>query len=62
MSDPADDDGKTIWVYVDSRWPVGAKDHLKIFANIEAAERRFAEHDPEGVAFEYPRWIDSRQP
>jgi hypothetical protein len=27
---------------------------LKVFASEEAAERWFAEHDPEGVAFEYP--------
>jgi hypothetical protein len=27
--------------------------HLKVFASEEAAERWFAEHDPEGVAFEY---------
>jgi hypothetical protein len=29
-------------------------DHLKVFASEEAAERWFTEHDPEGVAFEYP--------
>jgi hypothetical protein len=33
---------------------VGDRDHLKVFANKAAAERWFAEHDPEGVAFEYP--------
>ena len=27
---------------------------LKAFATAEAADRWFAEHDPEGVAFEYP--------
>jgi hypothetical protein len=27
-------------------------DHLKIVANEEAAEKWFAENDPEGVAFE----------
>ena len=26
----------------------------KVFASEEAAERWFAENDPEGVAFEYP--------
>jgi hypothetical protein len=30
------------------------KDHLKVFASEEAAEWRFAENDPEGVAFKYP--------
>jgi hypothetical protein len=28
-------------------------DHLKVFANIDAAETWSEEHDPEGVAFEY---------
>ena len=28
-------------------------DHLKVFANADAAEAWFAENDPEGVAFEY---------
>jgi hypothetical protein len=28
-------------------------DHLKVFANADAAEVWFAENDPEGVAFEY---------
>jgi hypothetical protein len=32
---------------------VGDKDHLKVFANEDAMETWFAEHDPEGVAFEY---------
>jgi len=43
----------TVWIYVDTSKQVGDKDHLKVFANGEAAERWFAEHDPEGVAFEY---------
>jgi hypothetical protein len=33
---------------------VGDVDHLKVFATEEAAERWFAENDPEGVAFVYP--------
>jgi hypothetical protein len=31
----------------------GDVDYVKVFANVEAAERWFEEHDPEGVAFEY---------
>jgi hypothetical protein len=27
---------------------------LKVFASRDAAQRWFTEHDPEGVAFEYP--------
>jgi hypothetical protein len=30
-----------------------AVDHLKVFANADAAETWFEENDPEGVAFEY---------
>jgi hypothetical protein len=32
---------------------VGDSDHLKVFANGDAAETWFKENDPEGVAFEY---------
>jgi hypothetical protein len=32
---------------------VGNPEHIKVFANADAAETRFEEHDPEGVAFEY---------
>jgi hypothetical protein len=42
----------TVWIYVDSRKEVGDKDHLKVFANLDAANRWFEENDPEGVAFE----------
>ena len=44
----------TVWVYVDTSKEIGDVDHLKVFANEDAAERWFAEYDPEGVAFEYP--------
>src|SRR3984893_10472801 len=43
----------TVWIYVDASKEVGDPDHLKVFANIDAAETWFEEHDPEGVAFEY---------
>jgi hypothetical protein len=42
----------TIWIYVDTRKEVGDADHLKLFANPDAAETWFEENDPEGVAFE----------
>ena len=32
---------------------VGDPDHLKVFANADAAATWFEENDPEGVAFEY---------
>jgi hypothetical protein len=41
------------WIYVDTSKQVGDRDHLKVFANADAAETWFAENDPEGVAFEY---------
>ena len=40
--------------HVDTSKQVGDVDHLKVFPNEEAAEKWFAENDPEGVAFEYP--------
>jgi hypothetical protein len=45
---------KTVFVYINAAKEVGDVDHLKVFANEEAAENWFAENDPEGVAFEYP--------
>jgi hypothetical protein len=44
----------TVWIYINTAKEVGDEDHLKVFATEEAAERWFAENDPEGVAFEYP--------
>ena len=44
---------KTVWVYINTAKEVGDVDHLKVFANAEAAEKWFEENDPEGVAFEY---------
>ena len=43
----------TVLIYVDTRKQVGDRDHLKVFANADAAEAWFAENDPEGAAFEY---------
>ncbi|MBR1206633.1 MULTISPECIES: hypothetical protein [unclassified Bradyrhizobium] len=44
---------KTVWIYVNTSAEVGDVDHLKVFASEEAADRWFAKHDPEGVAFLY---------
>jgi hypothetical protein len=38
----------TVWIYVDTSWQVGDKDHLKVFANEDVAEAWFHENDPEG--------------
>jgi hypothetical protein len=43
-----------VWIYVDTSKDVGDPEHLKVFADEDAANDWFAENDPEGVAFEYP--------
>ena len=43
----------TVLIYVDPRKQVADPDHIKVFANHDAAEAWFEENDPEGVAFEY---------
>ena len=43
----------TVFVYVNTSKQVGDAEHVKVFANADAAEAGFAENDPEGVAFEY---------
>ena len=45
---------KTVWIYTNTAKEVGDVDHLQVFASKDAAERWFAKHDSEGVAFEYP--------
>jgi hypothetical protein len=42
-----------VFVYVNTNKQVGDADHIKVFANVDAAEKWFEENDPEGVAFEY---------
>jgi len=43
----------TVLIYVDTSKHVGDPNHLKVFANADAAETWFEENDPEGFAFEY---------
>ena len=43
----------TVWIYVDTSKQVGDRDHLKVFATGDAAEKWFEYNDPIGVAFEY---------
>jgi len=43
----------TVFVYVNISKQVGDAEYIKVFANQDAAETRFEENDPEGVAFEY---------
>lgn len=44
---------KTVWIYVDTNHEVGDRDHLKVFADSDAADGWLEKHDPEGVAFRY---------
>jgi len=41
---------KTVLIYVDTSAEVGDAEHLKVFANEDAAEKWFRENDAEGVA------------
>jgi hypothetical protein len=43
----------TVFIDVNTSKEVGDKDHLKVFANEDAAETWLQENDPEAVAFEY---------
>lgn len=43
----------TVWIYFDTGKQVGDRNHLKVFANEDAAETWLQENGPEGVAFEY---------
>jgi hypothetical protein len=43
----------TVWIYVDTNKEVGDRDHLKVFANRDAADEWLKDNDPEGVAFGY---------
>ena len=43
----------TVWIYVNTSKQVGDPEHLKVFANREAAQAWFEGNHPEGVAFEY---------
>jgi hypothetical protein len=43
----------TVLIYVDTSKEVGDVDHLKVFASEDTANAWLAEHDPEGIAFEY---------
>jgi hypothetical protein len=49
----AEEGSMKVWIYVDTNKQVGDIDHLKVFANDEAAEFWFEKYDPGGVAFEY---------
>ena len=43
----------TVFAYVNTIKQVGNKDHIEVFANVDAAEKWFEQNDPGGGAFEY---------
>jgi len=43
----------TVWIYVDTKKEVGDRNHLKVFADPDAANEWFKDNDPEGIAFGY---------
>jgi hypothetical protein len=43
----------TVFIYVNTSKQVGDPEHIKVFANADAAETWFEENDTEDVAFEY---------
>jgi hypothetical protein len=47
------DPAMTMFIYVDTSKEVGDPDHLKVFANADAADTWLEENEHEGVAFEY---------
>lgn len=38
----------TVFIYVNTAKQIGDKDHIKVFASVDAAETWFQENDPEG--------------
>ena len=40
-----------VWIFVNTSKQAGDPEHLKVFANADAAQSWFEENDPEGVAF-----------
>ena len=43
----------TVFIYVNTSKQVGDPEHIKVFANADAAETWLEENDTEDVAFEY---------
>ena len=43
----------SVFIYADTISQAGDPEHLKVFANQEAAQDWLEEYDPESVAFEY---------
>jgi hypothetical protein len=50
---------KTVFVYVNTSKQVGDRDHVKVFANVDAAEKWFEENDP-GCCLQRSLFRDSK--
>ena len=48
----------TVFIYVNTSKQVGDPEHIKIFANQDAAETWFKENDPEGGASHMRFWSE----
>ena len=53
MAKAQDGSEMTVLIYVNTSKQVGDPEHLKVFANADAAETWLEEIDPGGLAFEY---------
>ena len=52
----------TVFIYVNTSKQVGDADHLKVFANADAAETWFEENDPEGGGSNMRFWSEPHRP
>ena len=52
---------KTVWAYVDTSKQVGDPDHLKVFANADAAERGPRKTIPKALPSSARFWNDSHR-
>ena len=46
----------TVFIYVNTRKQVGDAEHLKVFANVDAAEKWFEENDPKASRSNMKFW------
>ena len=49
---------KTVFVYVNTSKQVGDAEHVKVFANVDAAEKWFEENDPKAWHSNMRSWSE----
>jgi hypothetical protein len=52
----------TVFVYVNTSKQVGDADHIKVFANVDAAETWLEENDPKGYRSNVRFWSEPDRP